>query len=95
MRKGIYGTRYTTGCGHNYYRRYKRFTVATLAGCTTDCPVCGELLIIDAGQFAGKRLDVKPFAVHLPLFHRYLHQQDPRWPADGAGTGYIEFEVNE
>lgn len=90
MRKP-YGIRITTGCGHSWRRRHLTLTRLDLAGCTTDCGVCGELLIIPAGQFMGQDLHAVPFAVHAPLFHRYLNQQDPRWPADGAGTGYITY----
>jgi hypothetical protein len=25
-------------------------------------------------------------------FHQYMHEQDPRWPADGSGTGYVTLE---
>lgn len=25
-------------------------------------------------------------------FHQYMHQQDPRWPADGSRTGYVTIE---
>lgn len=91
MRKRLYGTRFTTGCGHSWRRRYPWHTIRTLGGCTTDCNVCGELLIIPREQFEGQDPDAYPFNVHAPLFHKYLNQQDPRWPADGAGTGFVEF----
>jgi hypothetical protein len=94
MSRRLYGTRFTTGCGHSWRRRYFRLTVATIAGCTTDCPQCDALLIIPAGQFLGQRLDGPPSQVHAPLFHKYLSQQDPGWPADGQGTGYAEFSAD-
>lgn len=25
-------------------------------------------------------------------FHQYLHEQDPRWPANGSGTGHVTLE---
>lgn len=91
MSRKQYGTRFTTGCGHSWRRRYPKWTVGDLAGSTTDCAQCGELLIIPAGQFARQRFDAFPAEVHMPLFHTYMNRQDPRWPADGAGTGYTEF----
>lgn len=93
MSRHPYGTRFTTGCGHSWRRRYPRHTVGVLAGCTADCVRCGALLIIPGRQFLGMRLDIFPADVHMPLFHRYMNQQDPRWPADGAGTGYMEFDA--
>lgn len=88
-----YGTRFTTGCGHSWRRRYWPYRVERLhtGACTTDCRVCGAVLIIAGEQFEGRRRDVVPVAVHMPLFHTYMNQQDPRWPKDGAGTGYVEF----
>lgn len=94
MNRYMVGTRFTAGCGHSWKRRYLKWRIHELMGCTTDCPQCGELLIIPAPQFQGQRLDGFPAEVHAPLFHRYLHQQDPRWPEGGAGTGYIEFPVD-
>ena len=91
MRKRLYGTRFTTGCGHSWRRRYPWHTARTLSHASTDCAVCGELLMIPGEQFEGQNLDAFPVNVHMPLFHVYLNQQDPRWPADGAGTGSIEF----
>ncbi len=42
---------------------------------TTDCD-CGETLLIEDG-------------VIYP-FHEKMHQEDPRWPADGKNTGTIK-----
>jgi hypothetical protein len=91
MTKRLYGTRFTTGCGHSWHRPYPKWTARDLGHVTTDCVVCGELLIIPAEQFEGCDLDQFPINVHAPLFHKYLNQQDSRWPTDGAGTGYVEF----
>lgn len=44
-------------------------------GSTTDCPHCGELLIIKKGK--------------TKKFHKWMHEADPRWPKDGEGTGCI------
>lgn len=90
-----YGTRFTTGCGHSWRRRYPWLTATVLAGCTTDCPQCGALLIIPGGQFLGMDPDGFPAEVHMPLLHKYLNQQDSRWPADGADTGYVEFAITD
>ncbi len=97
MRIKLYGTRITTGCGHSWRRRHLTWTRLDLSGATTDCRVCGELLIIPAEQFIGQDLHTVPVTLHAPRFHRYLHQQGHRWPADGAGTGtgYIEFAPEE
>jgi hypothetical protein len=91
MRKRLYGTRFTTGCGHSWRRRYPKWTVRDLGGASTDCAACGELLMIPAEQFEGQNPAAFPVNVHMPLFHLYLHQQDARWPADGGGTGFAEF----
>jgi hypothetical protein len=56
--------------------------------------VCDELLIIPGEQFEGMDLDCFPAEVHMPLFHKYMHGQDERWPEDGSGTGYVEFEAD-
>ncbi len=90
-----YGTRFTTGCGHSWRRRHFRLPLVVMAGCTTACPVCDALLIIPAGQFLGQQLDQPPAEVHMPLLHKYLNQQDSRWPIDGAGTGYAKFGITD
>lgn len=95
MRRKLYGTRFTTGCGHSWRRRYPWWTIAELAGCTTDCNVCGELLIIPREQFGDHLSDRYPFNVHAPLFHVWMNRQDPRWPVDGRGTGYVEISHEE
>jgi hypothetical protein len=93
MRRKLYGTRFTTGCGHSWRRRYPWWTIGDLRGATTDCIVCDALLIIPFEQFEGRNPDAYPFTVHMPLFHVYLNSQDPGWPKDGAGTGYVEFDT--
>lgn len=89
-----YGTRFTTGCGHSWRRRYPKWTIGDLTGATTDCKECGELLIIPYEQFEGRNPDLYPFNVHMPLFHVYMHGQDSRWPKDGRGTGYVVFDID-
>ena len=42
---------------------------------STNCVHCGELLLANDGE-------VYPF-------HQKLHEEDPRWPADGKGTGCL------
>lgn len=49
--------------------------------------------MIPGEQFEGMNPDAFPFMVHMPLFHVYLNSQDPRWPKDGRGTGYVEFST--
>jgi hypothetical protein len=93
MTHRLYGTRFTTGCGHSWRRRYPKWTVRDLRNATTDCVVCGELLIIPRDQFGEMLPDLFPFRVHMPLFHQWMNQQDSRWPADGRGTGYVEFSA--
>lgn len=65
----------TFECGHQAMR--PSVWKYTIAGSTADCPVCGALLIFVNEHYAR-------------LFHKYMHEQDPRWPIDGAGTGYVE-----
>lgn len=95
MSRRLYGTRFTTGCGHSWRRRHPRWTIADLVGALTNCVQCGEELIIPAGQFVGQTLDVFPATVHAPLFRRCLLDQDADWPQDGRGTGYMEFAIDD
>ncbi len=55
-------------------------TVAEVNGSTMDCPheSCQELIIVRKGV--------------AYRFHQYMHEQDPRWPADGSGTGHVTLE---
>lgn len=59
----------------------KKFVVCVcnVTSATADCPneECGMLLLIEDGKVYD--------------FHKKLHERDPRWPADGKGTEYIEF----
>lgn len=100
MSRHPYGTRFTAGCGHSWRRRYPKWTVGDLRGSTTDCPFvidkvtderCDAYLIIPFEQFDGMDRTGFPAEVNMPLFHKYLHEQDERWPADGAGTYSVEF----
>lgn len=54
------------------------FDGAVVSNCTSNCSHCGALLLIDDNV-------VYPF-------HEKLHKDDPRWPADGTGTGFITIE---
>lgn len=94
MRRRLYGTRFTTGCGHSWLRRHSKWRICNLGGATIDCRACGELLIIPREQFKDHRSNRVPFVVHMPTFRKYLNEQDSRWPADGAGTGYVDFPLN-
>jgi hypothetical protein len=94
MSRRLYGTRFTTGRGHSWRKRRPKWTARFLRHATTDCKVCDELLIIPGEQFEGMDLDCFPAEVHMPLFHKYMHGQDERWPEDGSGTGYVEFEAD-
>lgn len=93
MRNRPYGTRFTTGCGHSWRRRYPKWTIRDLSHASTDCKVCGELLMIPGEQFKDEKSLAFPFDVHMPLFHVYLNSIEPEWPIDGAGTGYVEFDT--
>jgi hypothetical protein len=55
----------------------KGFTVFGDSG-TGDCPHCNLLVLIENDKIYD--------------FHKKLHEEDPRWPADGKGTGYIEIK---
>jgi len=48
-------------------------------GASLDCPNCQALLIVD------------PDDTSIKEFHGWLHSQEPKWPADGKNTGYMEF----
>lgn len=93
MARTVIGTRFTTGCGHSWKRRHPQWTRGDLRGATTDCPFCGEILLISPDQFKGKDANGFPAEVHAPLFHREMHRMDADWPEDGRGTGYVEFPV--
>lgn len=87
-----YGTRFTTGCGHSWRRRYPKWTIRDLAGSSTDCAFCGELLIIPEDQFADRESQRFPFNVHMPLFHPWLAKETKGlWPADGKNTYSVGF----
>jgi DNA-directed RNA polymerase subunit RPC12/RpoP len=47
-------------------------------GATCDCPYCGMLILLEDNQSKD--------------FHKTLHQEDARWPADGKNTGYLEIK---
>lgn len=53
-------------------------TIAEVNGSTMDCPHCQELILVRRGT--------------AYRFHQYMHEQDPRWPADGSGTGHVTLE---
>ncbi|MGH9425918.1 MAG: hypothetical protein ACRD2L_06395 [Terriglobia bacterium] len=44
---------------------------------TTDCPGCGALLLCERN-------------VKAEDFHEAMNRENPRWPKDGKGTGFIE-----
>ena len=44
---------------------------------TLDCYKCAALLLFE------DRL--------LKDFHKEMHKEDPRWPEDGSGTGFVAF----
>lgn len=95
MSRRQYGTRFITGCGHSWRKRYPKWTVGDLRGVVTDCRVCDAYLIIPFEQFDGMDRSVFPVEVHMPMFHKYMNEQDERWPVDGVGTGYVEFTTEE
>jgi hypothetical protein len=79
-------TTIVTDCGHQYRTGW---CAADVAGCTTDCRVCGALLI-----FPYETTRPTFTVVRGRAFHAYLHETWPAWPADGVGTAYVEFGVN-
>ncbi len=42
---------------------------------TANCSHCGELLLVGG---------------LVKLFHQAINEENPEWPADGAGTGFVE-----
>ncbi|WP_159064144.1 hypothetical protein [Streptomyces canus] len=79
------GTRFTTGCGHSWKRRYPKWTAGELRYAETDCIVCGELLMILVPDDVPP--DSFPAHVHCPLFHVHLSiMTGGDWPADGHDT---------
>ena len=53
-------------------------TVDEVNGSTMYCTHCQELILVRRGT--------------AYPFHQYMHEQDPRWPADGKGTGHVTLE---
>ena len=79
-------TKITCGvCEENWERPYP-LPPNYLDSCTLDCPHCSALLILTSLIKLGV-WDLWG----TKSFHTYMHEQDPRWPADGANTGYMEF----
>ena len=74
--KGNGGTVIVTDCGHQYNTAY---AAVEMAGATTDCRVCGNLLLFDL-KLAGK-------VVRARDFHNEVW--GPRVPQES--TYYVEF----
>lgn len=64
-----------TECGHVLKMPY---SLEEMLGATVDCTVCGKLLMLQVALVKG--VD----------FHKELNRRNPDWPADGAGTGWVE-----
>lgn len=62
-------------CTRKFYARCRR--KADAWGSTMNCFHCGVLLIAD--EATKSVID----------FHEYLHEKNPEWPKDGAGTGSV------
>jgi len=84
-------TTITTECGHQWQGNADHHEIRTLRNCTTDCTVCGRLLLIKGDQWGDADPYQVPHRMHCVDFHKEMHRQDPNWPADGSGTGYVEF----
>ena len=76
-------TTIVTECGHQYNTGYK---AERLSGCTTDCRICGELLIFPEETTVGT-------CVRARVFHFWMNEQWNDWPHDGHGTSSIGIEV--
>ena len=81
----------TTECGHTWSGNPSHHTIRVLGEATTDCRVCFALLLIDSKQWDGMDRDQVPETMHCVNFHKEMNRRDSRWPADGSGTGYVEF----
>lgn len=69
-------------CGHQYNTGWP---VPELARATTDCRVCGSLLLFDRVAAPGQRV------IHAGLFHVEMNKEWSAWPADGGGTWSASF----
>lgn len=76
-------TTIVTECGHQYNTWY---SPNILRNCTTDCRVCGQLLI-----FPSDIADLPVHVVRAVLFHKYLNEQWSEWPADGNNCYSVGF----
>lgn len=74
-------TTIVTDCGHQYKTGY---SARRLNGCTTDCRICGELLIFPEGTTIGT-------CVRGRAFHVWMNEQWSLWPADGRGSYSASF----
>lgn len=65
------------------------------------CPACGEtvkVMVDSVEETVGATFDCshcRALLLHseeagVVEMHGYLHSLDSRWPADGAGAGYVE-----
>lgn len=60
------------------------YDAETLRGATMDCKGCGRLVIFP-------RDSTYPQCTRARDFHAWMNEQNPSWPADGGGTGYVSF----
>lgn len=74
-------TNVVTDCGHMFKTGY---TAEFMAGKTIDCKVCTALLIFPKETTIGSTVRGRDL-------NQYLHEQDPRWPADGRNAFFAEF----
>lgn len=79
-----------TSCGHTFVSSRSLDQNAErplLLGATFDCPECGRLEVLDE-----LKVTVESTSFHQMMHDRYeARGAEFVWPADGVGTGYVEF----
>ena len=67
-----------TSCEKDFFFHEGKLTFNEINEISTDCPHCDTLLLIRKNR-------VWPF-------HNKLHEENPKWPKDGQGTDFLEYE---
>lgn len=68
----------STECGHTIERHWS--WPQAIKHYTLDCTECGTELIMVNESYAQD-------------LNKYLHGENPQWPIDGRGTGYVDLDI--
>jgi hypothetical protein len=65
-------------CKEDFFFNETSETFNEVNDVSTDCPHCKALLLIRSNR--------------VWSFHNKLHEENPKWPKDGKGTDFLEYE---